>query len=284
MAAERQGWNTWNRYKDAGIVDDTIMFTDNQIIIDHAIGKTKDTIGKCYPIDAAVAYSLASAGPNADLSAKDLVNQYTRAATAMMSQTVAYGQVPNPDTKSCGEDMITGMYCELRAPTCTNGIIYLNGDTNMKEWLILNEITGLDSYAAFRISKNELHIIDEGKIGLYLSKKYTPLRLAIEKALDSTKWFPSDPLYDTIPTKGVCSWKDDPEQKCGHHDGSYITDWVMIKTENERDLNNCGAEKEAERASLMVGIMTKSEASLDTTVTKISHLKELFYGIKMLEA
>tara|TARA_R110000751_G_scaffold35335_2_gene86870 strand:+ start:603 stop:2234 length:1632 start_codon:yes stop_codon:yes gene_type:complete len=236
MAAERQGWNTWNRYVEGGIVGETIMFTDNNIIIDHAIGKTKDTIGKCYPIDAAVAYSLASAGPNADLSAKDLVNQYTRAATAMMSQTVAYGQVPNPDTKSCGEDMITGMYCELRAPTCSNGIIYLNGNTNMKEWLILNEITGLDSYVAFRISKNELQNLSEGKIGLYLSKKYTPLRLAIEKALDSTKWFidteTNHILYDTTFTKGVCSWKDDPEQKCGHHDGSYITDWVMIKTEN----------------------------------------------------
>ena len=28
MAAERQGWNTWNRYLKAGIVDNTIMFTD----------------------------------------------------------------------------------------------------------------------------------------------------------------------------------------------------------------------------------------------------------------
>jgi hypothetical protein len=103
----------------------------------------------------------------------------------------------------------------------------------MKEWLILNEITGLDSYAAFRISKNELQNLSEGKIGLYLSKKYTPLRLAIEKALDSTKWFiDTEILYDTTFTKGVCSWKDDPEQKCGHHDGSYIKDWVMIKTEN----------------------------------------------------
>ena len=39
--AERQGWQTWERYKKAGIVSDDITFTDEKIIIDHAIGKTK---------------------------------------------------------------------------------------------------------------------------------------------------------------------------------------------------------------------------------------------------
>ncbi|RZD54472.1 MAG: hypothetical protein CXT67_00215 [Methanobacteriota archaeon] len=239
MAAERQGWNTWNRYMKAGIVDDTIMFTDNQIIIDHAIGKTKQTIGKCYPIDAAVAYSLASAGPNADLSAKDLVNQYTRAATAMMSQTVAYGKVPNPETKSCEKDMVNGLVCTFKAPILVNDIIYMEGKTTLVNWLMKNKITGLDSYGKFRTTSHYATLINNdisALIGMLLSNKYKPLRLAIEKKLGSTKWAtPSNSsanLYEMKNTQGVCGWKDDPEQKCGHHDGSYITDWVMVKTEN----------------------------------------------------
>ena len=243
MAAERQGWNTWDRYLEAGIVDETIMFTDNQIITDHAIGKTRDTIGKCYPIDAAVAYSLASAGPNADLSAKDLVNQYTRAATAMMSQTVAYGKVPNPETKSCGHDEVSGVVCKFGYPMLDdNGLISLTPNKGMRSWLIENpDITGLNSYSKFRTNNHWSQIIEGNGSGsiisVLLSKKYTPLRLMIEKTLGSTKWdlnpHQSKSLHSVQGTKGVCKWADDSEKTCGHHDGSYITGWVMVKAEDE---------------------------------------------------
>tara|TARA_R110000751_G_scaffold61881_1_gene128186 strand:+ start:2053 stop:3714 length:1662 start_codon:yes stop_codon:yes gene_type:complete len=238
MAAERQGWNTWDRYLKAGIVDDTIMFTDNQIIIDHAIGKTKQTIGKCYPIDAAVAYSLASAGPNADLSAKDLVNQYTRAATAMMSQTVAYGRVPNPDTKTCGHDEVSGFNIEFNCPVLSKDGITLTGGITMLSWLKKNNAPDVfSSYASLRTTSVGMTSIDVNYkiISMLLNKKYTPLRLYIEKQMGTTRWGAQNrqsPFASVTKTKGVCLWKDDNTQTCGHHDGSYITDWVMIKKEN----------------------------------------------------
>jgi hypothetical protein len=233
--AERQGWQTWERYKKAGIVSDDITFTDEKIIIDHAIGKTKETIGRCYPIDAAVAYSLASAGPEANLTSKQLVNQYTRMATAMMTQTVGYGTVPNPDTKSCGHDEINGFNISLPYP-------YLQGDyivgkhsssVSLASWLKNNELDHLLPYAKLRTNAKGMNALTTqvGYVRLLLSKKYTPLRLAIEEKLGTTTWLIGDGESNirVTGTKGECKWKDDPSKKCGHHDGDYITDWVMVR-------------------------------------------------------
>ena len=239
--AERQGWQTWERYKKAGIVSDDIVFTDEKIIIDHAIGKTKETIGKCYPIDAAVAYSLASAGPEAKLTSTQLVNQYTRMATAMMTQTVGYGRVPNPDTISCGHDEINGFNISFPYPYLKGECIAgkHHADYSLESWLKTNELDHLLPYAKIRTNSKGMKELTTqiGYVRLLLSKKYTPLRLAIEEKLGTTIWLIGDgnaPSTCTsnakvTATKGECKWKDDPSKKCGHHDGDYITDWVMLK-------------------------------------------------------
>jgi len=233
--AERQGWQTWERYKAAGIVSDDITFTDEKIIIDHAIGKTKETIGKCYPIDAAVAYSLASAGPEAKLTSKQLVNQYTRMATAMMTQTVGYGRVPNPDTVSCGHDEINGFNISFPYPYLKGECIaskYTHSST-LESWLKTNELDHLLPYAKIRTNSKGMNALTTqvGYVRLLMSKKYTPLRLAIEEKLGTTIWLIGDGNSNVkvTATKGECKWKDDPSKKCGHHDGDYITDWVMIR-------------------------------------------------------
>ena len=104
----REGQQTWDKFVEAGIVENEVFFTDDPIITAHAIGKTKDTIKACWPIDAAVAYTLASAGPDARLTSKQMVNQHTRMATAMMSGMVGYGDITDPRQEACGHDMIEG--------------------------------------------------------------------------------------------------------------------------------------------------------------------------------
>ena len=104
MSGEWKGWNTWARYEKAGIVERSLDFSEEDIIVDHAVGRTKKAIGKCWPMDAAVAYSLMKAGPNAELTWSDLVNPFTRAAAVIMSRKVAWGSVPTPGTPSCGHD------------------------------------------------------------------------------------------------------------------------------------------------------------------------------------
>jgi len=106
MSGEWKGWKSWDAYLKAGIVEDSVDFSDEPIIVDHAVGRTKKAIGKCWPMDAAVAYTLMKAGPDNPLKWADMVNVYTRMAAVMMTRKVAYGQMPKPNVKSCGHDEV----------------------------------------------------------------------------------------------------------------------------------------------------------------------------------
>ena len=93
MSGECKGWSSWDRFKEAGVVDEHIDFSDNKVVVDNVLGRTRDTVGMCFAIDAAVAYTLSKAGPDADLTVQDMVNEYTRTAAAMMNGRVGYGYV-----------------------------------------------------------------------------------------------------------------------------------------------------------------------------------------------
>jgi len=45
--AERQGQNRWKRFIDAGVVEETLLWTDNPIEVDNTLGRTRDTLGLC---------------------------------------------------------------------------------------------------------------------------------------------------------------------------------------------------------------------------------------------
>ena len=44
--AKRQGWTSWERYKECGVVEETVAFTDEPVIVAHALGKTESIIGE----------------------------------------------------------------------------------------------------------------------------------------------------------------------------------------------------------------------------------------------
>jgi hypothetical protein len=240
MGGERQGWNTWERYLEAGLVDKTIHFTQEAVIRDHALGKTKDTIKKCWPMDAAVAYTLASAGPEANLTSKGLVNIQTKMAYAMMSQMVGYGSVPDPRKDSCGHDMIEGIEVQLLAPKLNaQGHIEMASTTRLCKWLESLEHEGkgaenLVPLSKFRIPKGGQDILSssEGLLSIMYSKKYTPLREFIEKQLGTTQWKMTTGNINFCNqqlTSGVCKWAETPEKYCAHHDKPMYKGWVMIK-------------------------------------------------------
>jgi|9_EtaG_2_1085328.scaffolds.fasta_scaffold02592_2 hypothetical protein len=123
MSGECKGWSTWKRFKRAGVVDEHIDFSDNKVVVDNVLGRTQDTIGKCFAIDAAVAYTLSKAGPDANLTVQDMVNEYTRTAAAMMNGKVGYGSVyktghlDGEHYTSCGHDEVEAVLVSLHAPT-----------------------------------------------------------------------------------------------------------------------------------------------------------------------
>ena len=83
MSGECRGWSSWDRFKEAGVVDEHIDFSDNKVVVDNVLGRTRDTIRECFAIDAAVSYTLSKAGPDANLTVQDMVNEYTRTAAAI---------------------------------------------------------------------------------------------------------------------------------------------------------------------------------------------------------
>lgn len=227
MSGERQGWKNWDDYKKAGIVDEHVNFTDNDVVTDHALGKTKDTVGMCYPIDAAVAYTLAAAGPDANLSSADMVNQYTRMATVMMSQRVGYGDVPDPKVPSCGHDMVDTTFWHFLVPTVhkvkEQGANPLTGE-EAKESLYITwtSRTGygsrgcynlgqwLQSYEGEQGTEKTVEMLELSKIRadsltddgsmptamtafqIMMKPEYKELREFIETQLGTTKWLLED--------------------------------------------------------------------------------------------
>ena len=121
--AEREGWNTWDRFIAAGAVENTLLWTDDPILVDNTIGRMKDKLRECWPIDAAVAYTLANHGEDASLTWADLVNQNTRIASVMMTGKVGYGLLTNPASSSCGHDEVDCYEMSLGEPFVRDGMI-----------------------------------------------------------------------------------------------------------------------------------------------------------------
>ena len=242
--AERQGQHQWDRYLKAGIVDTHLKWSDDAIVVAHALGKTQEAVGKCWPMDAAVAYTLASAGPDANLTSKDMVNQYTKIAAAMMSQTVGYSDHDVPDSRvdSCGHDEISGMMVEFnevmldgRGHLCflknSRMLSCEDNDTASKE---------IKSLMSFRIDDTVRFDNDiSGAMSIMGSPKFKPLRTYIETKFGTTKWaMDGGRPFNITHTLGVCKWEDslnadESKKLCAYHDEPKYEGWVLIKKLDE---------------------------------------------------
>ena len=240
----RQGQNGWDNFVEAGIVENEVFFTDDPIVTAHAIGKTKATIGECWPIDAAVAYTLASAGPDARLTSKDMVNQHTRMATAMMSGTVGYGSITDPRQESCGHDEIEGYNVVLHDIYCANGLIKISKykksthDTSLKDKMSPDMLAMM----SFRVSKawwsrnmQDRNWNNKGKhvnyIRLLQTDKFLPIKKFAEQTFGTKKWHLSEDHapYEVKFTRGECAWADDPDKRCAHHQPESYDGWAMVR-------------------------------------------------------
>ena len=101
-------YRTGKEWKELGIIGDRLQFTDDEIITTQGIGytMTKMQYGE-YPMDAAVMFSLLSAGPEARLNTQDLVNLQTRTAARFEQRMVAKMATVNEAAPSCGHDEIS---------------------------------------------------------------------------------------------------------------------------------------------------------------------------------
>ncbi len=247
--AEREGWNTWERFIAAGAVENTLLWTDDPILVDNTIGRMKDKLRKCWPIDAAVAYTLANHGEDASLTWADLVNQNTRIASVMMTGRVGYGLLTNPASLSCGHDEVDCYEMSLGEPFVRDGMICFRGGSGLSDG-----ITEWDKYPTmpddlknlchfrYHNNNNQNQCVDTLS---YLSRpECAPLLgwLAVVLGTDKIEVNTGDTSLSYISTKGndkmtgshtkgVCGFgSDHPEHgSCSHHDDTRKEDWYMVK-------------------------------------------------------
>lgn len=237
--AERQGQNRWQRFIDAGVVEETLLWTDNPIEVDNTLGRTRDTLGLCWPIDAAVAYTLANHGPNAKLTWSDMVNQNTRIASVMMTGAVGYGKLLNPLSVSCGHDEVDTY--DYYLPEISH-----HYDANGKKILCFASTRTYDSAKVPSEIRSMLSVrLTEDKPSWSINPNKTDYTVlchlrALPKLFD---WLCESHGADTFSlaglqtemikrkTKGVCGFaEDDPNHGfCSHHDAPMKEDWYMIK-------------------------------------------------------
>jgi len=237
--ASRQGYTNWNRAKEAGIVSDYIAWDDRDVIRDHAIGYTKDTMGSCFPIDLAVAYSLVSSGPNNPLTLKELVNENTKMATVMMSGKVGYGTFVHPDMSLCNHDMKKTRkfyFPKVTLSSINNNDFCLHIDGSSSG----NNITQSDAFSLMPPHIQEkCTLYSDGIIGgnpeLYEYIQmgvFNDVRLWLESHYSTTEWSRSGSrLPKSTNDLGVCGF-DDIEgvaQPCKHHNSSQVNTWFMLR-------------------------------------------------------
>jgi len=250
MSGEWKGWQTWGTFEKAGIVENAVDFSEEPIIVDHAVGRTKKAIGKCWPMDAAVAYTLMKAGPNNPLKWADMVNTYTRAAAVMMTGKVGWGEVPTPSTPSCGHDEVVGYNHTIGYPTySTSGQVVFKtgyGSSTLLSWLqeqLEAEKVDEDEYKALvakycpvrltkQTSMSYLTLLQDG----FFTDFVVILRKVFGAKAELGGGEQTTIVKSTSLTYGKCKWADDSTKTCRHHDRPTSRIWSMIRhTEDATD-------------------------------------------------
>jgi hypothetical protein len=243
---EWTGWKKWNDFKNAGIVENAVDFSDEAIITDHAVGRTKDAIDMCWPMDAAVAYTLMKVGPDVELSKVDMVNTFTRSAAVMMTGKVAYGEFPKPGVESCGHDEIMGYIHTLAALTfkaVAEGepvrILFDNSYYNkksMSQFLKQQDVEEGDPlFDLCKVRTNDdIHQLTTEHFMTW--EYFRPLREFIFDQFGEFVITHSDDINKSRSfTRGKCKWADDPDKQCKHHNQPMIHNWGMVRTANGFD-------------------------------------------------
>ena len=236
MSGEWKGWQDWNKFKKAGIVENSVDFSEEAIIVDHAVGRTKNAIGKCWPMDAAVAYTLMKGGPDKPLKWADMVNYHTRAAAVMMTGTVGYGNVPIPETKTCGVDEVSGYTHIIGTPYVNDGELIFKtgyGSGNLDTWLTdqgegdndATIATLKELYVPLRV-KDNLQGLDATV--LLTDAYFAPLLAFLKERFPDATTLMSASIIKTVnSTKGKCGWAGVDQPTCRHHDSPTEQMWSM---------------------------------------------------------
>lgn len=248
--AERQGYTSWDNLLEAGAVGEDILWSDDEIYRSCTLGELRKTIGTAFPIDLAVAYTLGSVGRDRGLTVDDMVNDYTRRATVLMSGKVGYGQMPIPEAQSCGHDMVDGVLyhfprlgsIEPSLLKDRNRLCFTRQGITLKQQLLSAGWKALHGevpeevlkLTTFRVKKS--HKRHYTSYQTLFSNTFKPLLdYLIGCGFDTLAEKQEDILLHSETTKGECGYTEEDVDEsgvplvCGYHSPSYEYNWWMIK-------------------------------------------------------
>ena len=250
MSGEWTGFSTWKLWQEAGVFGDRLDFTDDEIMTHQTIHRTGQMIGKCRAMDAAVAFSLASLGPNGDAEPQELLNDYTRGAYLIETRKVGYGVFRDPNSKSCGHDEVSNVpYIKYRAVQTAhwdsenNVVIFFSTNQALSPKAcpdaMVENIPEKYREAFMRpLWRTDAEYSPRTLFKEYLKAKF-PALVEILNAPDApTIVFRSNrPIHTEGVTNGECAWADTHDEidgkkvkrNCAHHDGAMVKGWAMLK-------------------------------------------------------
>ena len=93
------GYRKAQTWYDLGLIGDTLQFTDDEVTTKVGIGYTRAQVNDRTAMEAALQFTLLSAGPTAELSREQMLNDYTRLAYYIEEGIVHDGWFTNDEGK-----------------------------------------------------------------------------------------------------------------------------------------------------------------------------------------
>ena len=215
---------TWH---ELGLMGDTLSYTDEEILTSQALGYVKHTVGKANPMDIAVLYSIVDMGEGVEVTAKDLVNDYTRLASLFESGIIVRGKLNKKKVKCDGIhiERESNEYGRQRRLTYAQGIVtHLdNKEIDYRDYMDVLcgwEVEGYSSSMSESQSSRlkEFETFCRTSVGYAFSDYYFTNIYKGTSKINSR--------YGTIGWYGLCTRK--PDEVCSTHGGNEERNaWVL---------------------------------------------------------
>ncbi len=214
---------TW---QELGLMGDTLSYTDEEIMTSQALGYVKHTVGKANPMDIAVLYSIVNKGEGVEVTAKDLVNDYTRLASLFESGIIVRGKLNKKKVKCDGIhiERESDNYGRQRRLQYGNYITQKLDEVNADYYEYIDVLSGfeVEGYSSF-LSKEQQARVNEFEE--FCKIKIPNVGGSYFDIYKGSKTYNS--RYGKIGWYGLCTRKTD--EFCSVHGGNKQRNaWVMM--------------------------------------------------------
>ena len=213
---------TWH---ELGLMGDTLSYTDEEILTSQALGYVKQTVGTANPMDIAVLYSIVNKGEGVEVTAKDLINDYTRLASLFESGIIVRGKVNNKKIECDGIhiERESDEYGRQRRLNYGSYIVQKLDEINADYYEYIDVLSGfeVEGYSSYLSNEQQARL---DKFKEFCNTKITNVQGSYFEIYKGTHTIKS--RYGEITWTGLCTRKTD--EFCSTHGGKKERNaWVL---------------------------------------------------------